>query len=309
MQQLGNGMVQTDLGHIAYRYDRSETVIPQCSAEVSTIQNLTLSPVDNVFDLHGSLTDADLIVFFNGNQFMVVDDLIGAFRQQYSQVQHIFYETLPPGVLVEQAQGAYLRIGNLVITVQPDIITTGAEEMRHLLEANVVQQSAIYAENTLALLVAAGNPLGIYELTDLARPEIRVAMPNPEYEGVGRLIVKAYEKAGGESVVKTIMGQKVAHGTTYLTRIHHRETALYLLEGRADAGPLWISEALFQQRLGNALELVPIPDEYNQTGTYHAGILTGAVHTEAATAFLNFLQSSEARKIYTSYGFQIPTRT
>lgn len=292
-----------------YPFDNVNTVLPrQVSSAASPLQNLTVPPVDNLLDVHDSPTDADLVVFFNGNQFMVVDELLTAFREQHPDVKHIFYETLPPGVLVQQAQGTPLRIGNLVITGRPDVITNGADDMRQLTEIQLIQQSIVYAENALAILVATGNPLGIQGLVDLARPEVRVAMPDPLFEGVGRLIMLAYEQAGGASLVATIMEQKVANGTTRLTRIYHRETDLDILEGRADAGPLWLSEALFQQRLSNDLELIPIPIEQNQQGKYQAGTLTQAPHPQAAAVLLVFMQTPVAQDIYISYGFHVPDR-
>ena len=235
---------------------------------------------------------------------MVVGELLNAFRHHYPAVRNIFYETLPPGILVQQALGSPLRIGNLVLSLRPDVITTSADDMHRLVQGGQVQHSIVYTENRLGIMVAGGNPLSIQGLADLARPEVRVAMPNPAYEGVGRLIVRACEKVGGSSLVQSIMEQKVKNGTTRLTRIHHRETAYDILTGRADAGPLWISEVLFQQRIGNALDLVTIPDAYNQRGTYHAGTFSHAPHPEAAEALLNFMQTDIARSIYRSYGFQ-----
>lgn len=77
-------MAGEDRGQIAYRYDRVETVIPpQFANEAHPWQDVTLAPVDNVYDLHGSPTEADLVVFFNGNQFMAVDELVATFRRQY----------------------------------------------------------------------------------------------------------------------------------------------------------------------------------------------------------------------------------
>jgi molybdate transport system substrate-binding protein len=233
----------SDLGKTVYPYDSVEAVLPpRFQNSAASVQDLTVPPVNNVYDLHGSPTEADLVVFFNGNQFMVVSELLQAFRQQQPSVKHIFYETLPPGVLVQQVKGRPLRIGNLMLTLRPDVITTEADEMHQLTEAKLVQRRVVYAENALAILVAAGNPLRIQGLADLARPEVRVAMPDPATEGVGRLIVKAFEQAGGPGLVAAIMEGKVAHGSTRLTSIHHRETALDILAGEADAGPLWLSQ-------------------------------------------------------------------
>jgi len=310
MDDRNNYQMEQDFCQQVYPYDSAETVIPAGNdRNTGAVIELNVPPVDNVFDLHGSPTDADLIVFFNGNQFMVVGELLNAFRRHYPAVRHIFYETLPPGILVQQALGSPLRMGNLVISLRPDVITTSADDMQKLIQGGHVRHSIVYTENMLGIMVARGNPLDIQGLADLARPEVRVAMPNPAYEGVGRLIVRAYEKAGGSSLVQSIMEQKVEAGTTRLTRIHHRETAYDILAGRADAGPLWTSEVLFQQRLGNALELVPIHDAYNQRGTYHAATLAQAPHPEAAEALLNFMQTDIARSIYRSYGFQEVTET
>ncbi len=68
---------------------------------------LTVPPVDNVLDLHGDPCSADLIVFLNGNQWMVMEDILNAFRQRHPDFGNIFYETLPPGSLAEQMRHTY----------------------------------------------------------------------------------------------------------------------------------------------------------------------------------------------------------
>jgi molybdate transport system substrate-binding protein len=305
MDNLKNQRPEYRLSQQAYPYDSDEMILPAVrSRKTGTVIDLRVPPVDNIFDLHGSPTDADLIVFFNGNQFMVVGELLSAFRQHVPAVRNIFYETLPPGILVQQVLGLPLRVGNLVIALRPDVITTSADDMHTLVQEGHVQHSIVYTANTLGIMVARGNPLHIRGLADLARPEVRVAMPDPAFEGVGRLIVQACEKTGGSELVHRLLEQKVENGTTRLTRIHHRETAYDILAGYADAGPLWVSEVLFQQRIGNAIDLVTIPDACNRRGTYHAGVVTRAPHPQAAADLLHFMQSDLARNIYRSYGFQ-----
>jgi ABC-type molybdate transport system substrate-binding protein len=98
----------------------------------------------------------------------------------------------------------------------------------------------------------------------------------------------------------------VADGTTLLTRIHHRQTPLFVLEGRADAGPVWISEALYQERIGAPIGMVAIPPAQNDTAAYEAAVLRNAPHRRAAQAFLDFLKSPQAQAIYKSYGFGTP---
>ncbi|HET9097101.1 MAG TPA: substrate-binding domain-containing protein [Candidatus Baltobacteraceae bacterium] len=265
----------------------------------------TVPPVDQVLDLHGDPAHAQLVIFLAGNQYMVMPALLDAFRKRYPSVQSVFYETLPPGIVLKQVRSGGLRVGNLLISAQPDVLLTGPRGMRTLRRIGKVSAWHSYASNSLAILVHAGNPRDIRSLRDLGRANVRVVMPNPKWEGVAEQIEGAYAKAGGEQLVHTIMIAKLAAGTTILTRIHHRETPLYLLDGRADAGPVWRSEALYQQRI-RPLRMVAIPARENVYAQYEAAVASSAPHAAAARAFVTFMQSPQARAILASYGFSPP---
>ena len=261
--------------------------------------------VDFVCDLHGDPCNPDLALFFNGNQWMVIEELLAAFRRFYPDIRHIFYETLPPGVLADQIKQETLRIGKLIISTPPDVYTAGREEMEALLRQGFIQSYEPYARNGLAILVPAANPAAINKLKDLGQPGVRVTMPNPVYEGVGRLIVKALEKAGGSELVKRVMEDKVRSGETYLTRIHHRETINLLTEGRSDVGPVWLSEALYQKKKGELLDYISIPEEHDAIGQYFiAHVGKTSRHPAAAGNFVEFMTGETAQKIYANYGFR-----
>ncbi len=265
---------------------------------------LTAPPVDKVLDLHGDPLRADLVVFLNGNQWMVMEDLLVAFHQEHPEVKNIFYETLPPGILLQQIRCGTLRMGELIISVPPDVYTAGREEMESLLKDCFIKEYVPYAKNHLAIMVPQGNPQGITGWQDLGRPGVRVVMPNPETEGVGRLILKAMKKTGGRELVEAVMEKKLTNEETFLTQIHHRQTLLLLMDGNADAGPVWISEALYQKRIGSPLDYVPILEEQNESGTYFIAIVERtAQHRVAAAAFLDFMRRKQAQDIYAGYGF------
>jgi len=156
--------------------------------------------------------------------------------------------------------------------------------------------------------VPKGNPAHVSGLADLARTNIRLAMPNPDTEGVTDQIKASLQKAGGEALVATVYGTKVKDGSTYLTQIHHRETPMFLMQGRAEAGVTWRSEAIFQEQAGNAIEHVDIPPSENTTGIYAGSVVKGAIHVDAAKKWLAFLKSPEALKIFESYGFEAYAR-
>ncbi|MEP6750505.1 MAG: substrate-binding domain-containing protein, partial [Bacteroidota bacterium] len=186
-------------------------------------------------------------------------------------------------------------------TLKPDIFTDGKSGMDQM--AAYVTDTASYAYNNLAIMVRAGNPKNIKGLADLGRSDVRVTMPNPEWEGIGKRIEEAYVKAGGAKLKKMIMETKVKDSSTYLTQIHHRQTPMRILYDQSDAGPVWYSEAWYQQMLKHPIGMVPIPAGENIHAVYMAGILKTAPHPEAAQSFMHFLISAEAKSIYRKYGF------
>lgn len=263
----------------------------------------TIPGIDNVPDLYGDINDPQLVIFFAGNQFMCVDSLLAAFKREYPQYQRIFVETLPPGILAKQMAGGTITVGNMRISMAPDIYTAGKTAIGRM--ANLFSGTATYAYNSLAIMVGKGNPKSIKGLKDLGRKDIRVSMPNPQWEGIGTLIEDAYIKAGGESLKKMIMETKVKDSTTYLTQIHHRQSPMRILYNQSDAAPVWYSEVYYQQLLNHPVELVRIPANENVTDSYTAGLLKAAPHAPAAKDFMNFLKSTTAKAIYKKYGFDV----
>jgi len=45
-----------------------------------------------------------------------------------------------------------------------------------------------YVTNTLTIMVPKANPAKITGLADLGKPNVRLAMPNPEFEGIARSV-------------------------------------------------------------------------------------------------------------------------
>jgi molybdate transport system substrate-binding protein len=270
--------------------------------------SFAVPPFDAIADLHGDIVDPQLTVFFAGNQFMVVHDLVDAFKQRYPQYQRIYVETLPPGILAKQIETGSLVMGNLRIALKPDIFTNGKSSIEALQKQHAwFAETADYARNPLAILVAKGNPKHVQGLNDLGRADVRVSMPNPQWEGIAKQIEVSYRKAGGDALDHTIMDSKVKDGSTYLTRIHHRESPLRVLQGESDAAPVWSTEAYFQQQiLHRPVETVAIPADQNVTATYTAARLKDAPHAQAAKDFLAFMTSAQAQAIYHKYGFQPP---
>jgi ABC-type molybdate transport system substrate-binding protein len=264
--------------------------------------------VDNVPDLHGNPADAQLVLFISGNQFMVLPKLLAGFEHQHPELRgRIFYETLPPGILRKQIDhNGVLTLGNLTLQAHPDVYQAGLRVLSTMLEERQVEQSVPYATNDLEIMIAAGNPRHIRSLSDLGRGDVRLSMPNPQWEGVANQIANSLRKAGGEVLFQKVMLDKVKEGTTYLTQVHHRQTAMRILGGLSDAGVTWSSEVRFQESIGNPVAGIKIPPDQNTRAIYAAGALKGAPHQSTARAWVAYLTSREAQSIYREYGFGPP---
>ena len=262
--------------------------------------------VDNIPDLHGNPADAKLVLFIGGNQFFVLPHLIAGFVKLHPELAgHIYYETLPPGILRQQiANDDTLTLGNFTLQVKPDVYEAGARVLHGMAEKQQVKDVTEYATNTLEIMIPAGNPKHITSLRDLGRADLRLSMPNPQWEGVANQIAASLRRAGGDELFHQVYQKKVADGTTVLTEIHHRQTPMRILDGRADAGVTWASEVQFQQQIGNPITGVEIPPADNSTAIYAAGILPDAPHPVAAAQWLAYLKTPEAQAAFHQFGFK-----
>lgn len=262
--------------------------------------------IDNVPDLHGDPIGAKLVLFIGGNQFFVLPRLVAGFEKLHPELAgHIFYETLPPGVLLKQMQsGNTITLGNLTLSVAPDVYEAGANALDGMVKTGIVEKSINYATNDLEIMVARDNPKHISTLQDLARQDVTAALPNPEFEGIGKQVQAALAKAGGASLATEVYKTRVATGGVVLTQIHHRQTPIRILTGQSDAGVVWTSEVMFQKKLGNPIDGVVIPANLNTPDTYAAGVIKNAPHREAAMAWITYLQSAEAQAAYQEFGFK-----
>ena len=268
---------------------------------------LTVPPADVMADFHGSLDDPLLVLYASGNYFFAMTGLVRAFGQAYPAYRgRVFYETLPPGLLMRQmAKGGTVTSGNLSFTVRPDVMMAerGASD-RWVKQGKLVAPVVSFATNDLTIMVPKGNPGHVTGLADLGRPALAVIMPNPAFEGVAAQIKAALVKAGGAALATAVYTAKVADGTTVLTRIHHRQTPLFLMQGLGQAGVTWTSEAMFQEQQGHAIAHVAIPAAQNVRAIYSAAAVAGAAHADAARAWLTFIRSDAAFAALAPFGFQ-----
>lgn len=268
---------------------------------------LTVPEADNLADFHGNPMHPRLVLYVGGNYFFAMAPLVHAFETRHPAYRgRVYWETLPPGLLAKQMRaGGTVTVGNMTWTVKPDAYFAGLSRVQGLVKAGDLEAPAVpYVTNTLTIMVPRGNPAGIHGLEDLARPGLRLAMPNPAFEGIARPIQASLRKAGGEALLKAVYTTKVKDGSTRLTHIHHRQTPLWLMQGKVQAGVTWQSEARFQELAGHPISHVDIPPSQNTVAVYAGAVVKGAAHRKAAKLWLDFIRSPQGLAIFERYGFK-----
>lgn len=267
----------------------------------------TVPEVDDMADFHGDLTNPKLVLYVGGNYYFAMAPLVAAFEMQDPQYKgKIFFVTIPPGMLVTAMKGGgTFTSGNMTFTAKPDAYFAGLKKVDALITAGTLSGPAVpYVTNDLTIMVPKGNPAHITSLADLGKPGVRLVMPNPAYEGIARQIAISLKKVGGDALETQVYVTGVKNGTTILTHIHHRQTPLFLMQGLADAGVTWKSEAVFQEQAGHPITDIPIPAADNTTAIYAGAMVKGAAHPEAAKAWLAFIHSPTALAIFERYDFK-----
>jgi len=271
-------------------------------------------PTERGDDLHNleHADNADLILFMAGNQFMLMPELIAAFEETHPEVDSIFYETLPPGLELNQILAGGMAYNGRTYRIQADVYSSVSEQaMQTLVAKELVNPEAYftYLHNKLALMVKKGNPKSIHSVLDLGREDVVISQPNPDYENIAEHIIAMYEQAGGQIFVEKILEQKQANGTTLFTTVHHRETPERIILKKADVGPVWHTEIVAAENDGLDVQGIPVAEALNQSEAinYFIAPLQNGHNLENAQKFLEFIKTERARKIFTDYGFVVPS--
>lgn len=168
-----------------------------------------------------------------------------------------------------------------------DLFIAGSEEeLKPVQEA--VSASVKLVKHIPVLAVQSQNPKGITGLSDLENPELRVVLGDAESTPIGKIANKALTDAGILEKVNV-----VARTTTAPAII----TAL--TQDECDAAIVW------KENIGEGVEMIDTPDMEPYIKTVPAASLTYCADDDALNAFLDYLASDTAKKIWSNAGYEI----
>lgn len=194
-----------------------------------------------------------------------------------------------PGADVEFNFAASSDLVTSIIEGNPADVFASADQanMGKLVDAGLTAAAPVtFATNSLAILVEAGNPLGITGLADLADPDLMVVSTSPEVP-IGAYTAEVLAAAGvavefdsEEENVRAVVEKVVL--------------------GEADAGIVYATDVA---AVAGEADGVVIPAEVNVVTEYPIAATAAAGNPDGAAAFVEFVLSDAGQEILAGYGF------
>ena len=157
----------------------------------------------------------------------------------------------------------------------------------------------IFTKNKLSLIVPRDNPAKIMNLSDLARPGLKIVMGTKDVP-VGDYALQIINKLGNDSAYGTDYKTKVLDNViSQETNVNYVVTKVAL--GEADVGFAYVSD--ITEDLASKVDKVAIPDEYNVIAEYPMGILRESKYPAESQEFMTLVMSDEGKAVLEKYGF------
>lgn len=265
-------------------------------------------------DFHGDPSSAGATVLSDGNHHMALEQALASFVALHPEVGEVFYTTTPPRVMTDIARADAIRIGNLQLSIRPDIFIGPPRVLQGLVDAQRMLAHAPFMRSTgMVFLVQKGNPKNIHQVGDLLRDEVRLFLSNPDAESVSHQAYKNCLIALADRAHITLPflihppGQPDPHKLLYGECIHHREAPQAIADGHADVAMVYYHLALRYQRIfPEQFELV-WPGGVAEQGVcepshYHCGLSVQRGHW--GEALYQHLMSAEVADIYRHHGLE-----
>ncbi len=225
------------------------------------------------------VADSTLTVFAAASLTTVFDELAERFEAEH------------PGVDVVVNSGGSGALAEQIVQGAPaDVFAAAAEApMQRVVDAGLAEAPAVFASNTLELVVPAGNPAGVTGLADLEREALRIALCD-ESVPCGSAGARLFTAAGVTPAPDTLESDV----TAVLTKV-----AL----GEADAGVVYRTDVLASR---DAVEHIEVPGAASVVTRYPIASMTDAAAPTTASAFVDLVTGDVGRAVLGDAGFGAP---
>ena len=180
-------------------------------------------------------------------------------------------------------------------------LSANKKQMNAVKNSGLMNNSSIiiFTKNKLSLIVPKGNPAKIGNLSDLAKPGLKIVIGTKDVP-VGDYALQIIGKLGNDSAYGPDYKTKVlANVISQETNVNYVVTKVAL--GEADVGFAYVSD--ITEELTSKVDKIDIPDEYNIIAEYPLGILLESKYPAESWEFVDLVMSDEGKAVLEKYGF------
>ena len=149
---------------------------------------------------------------------------------------------------------------------------------------------ADFARNRLAIILPAGNPAGVEDISDLTEDDLQLVIAA---EGVpaGDYAREVFANAG---ISDGVLANVVSNAEDV------RAVVTAIASGEADAGVVYVTDVTAD--VADRVALIEIPEEINVIATYPIAVVTGSQEADLAQGFVDFVLG-DGQQILADFGF------
>jgi molybdate transport system substrate-binding protein len=162
---------------------------------------------------------------------------------------------------------------------------------QELFREGLVEQPVRLAANRLAVIVPEGNPAGLRDVADLARPGVRLVLAS-EQVPVGGYAREALQVLSLQGALANVVSEEP----------DVKDVVGKVALGQADAGIVYTTDA---RTAGSRVRVLPVPARAQPDIRYEIAVVAGAPHPAAARRFVAAATGPEGRAALARAGFAV----
>ena len=175
------------------------------------------------------------------------------------------------------------------------------KQMNALRDDGLINNSSmvLFAKNKIALIIPKNNPAQINNISDLARPGIKIVMGTKDVP-VGDYALQIIDQLGNDSAYgPDYRAAVLANVISQETNVNYVVTKVAL--GEADVGFAYVSD--ITEDLASKVDKIDIQDEFNVIAEYPVAIMQESKYPAQSQEFVNLVRSERGNAVLERYGF------
>jgi molybdate transport system substrate-binding protein len=238
----------------------------------------------------------------------------GTMRPVFEKLAELYRQETGQRLEINSADSGEL-LAHIELQGQGDLYVCHDPFLDLIMQRGLAVDGWTLAEIRPVIIVPKGNPKNIRSLQDLARPDVQLALTDPNASTLGRILPTIFAKAGMEPNVWTHKNVIIHRSGSYVANLVQMKSA--------DAAVVWGAVARLRAKDLDTVAVVPeyLPVPYvdavtSATGkTYQLAPVRVTIcslrcsrQPRQARAFMEFMVSDRVRPVLEEYGFVVPER-